>query len=149
MKKSALLLLVLFPATLFIAGCFKPLGNLSDINVNFNERVTVAARFENGDGLATIGSLSVTWDGQAFQDYASPSPAQQVAISGTRLGREAGTHRLSFRIANQTSSPNSYRVTGLVITAYDASGAVIESQTPDPKVGVLGTNDAIDYDFRL
>jgi hypothetical protein len=149
MKKPVSLLATFLLTTLFSAGCKNPVDGLTDIRLNFNERVTVAATFENESGLATIGSLSVTWDGQAFQEFALPSPVEQVAVSGSRPGREKGSHRLSFRISSQTSSPNTYRVTGLVITSYDEAGTVAGRLILDSRTEPLDTNDAITYDFRL
>jgi hypothetical protein len=149
MKKPVSLLATFLLTTLFVAGCKNPVDGLTDISLNFNERVTVAATFENGIGLATIGGLSVTWDGQAFQDFAPPSPVGQVAVSGSRPGREKGSHRLSFRISSQTSSPSTYRVTGLVVTSYDEAGGVAGTLVLEPRTATLETNDAITYDFRL
>jgi hypothetical protein len=148
-KKPVSLLAILLPMTLFVAGCKSPVDGLTNISLNFNERVTVAATFENGSGLATIGSLSVTWDGQAFQEFALPSPVEQVAVSGSRPGREKGSHRLSFRIRSQTSSPNTYRVTGLVVTSYDEAGTVAGRLILESRTDLLDTNDTITYDFRL
>jgi hypothetical protein len=122
MKKPVSFLEIFLPVTLVVAGCKNPvdLGSLGDLN--FNERVTVGATFENGDGVPTIASLSVTWDGQFFQETSPSSAVAQVAVSGVRLGREKGSHRLSFRIVGQTSSPSNYRVTGLEIRSYDGAG---------------------------
>ena len=151
MKKTVCFLVIFLPVSLFVAGCKNPVNfdGIGGIDLNFNERVVVTATFENGNGLATIGSLSVTWDGQALQDSAPPSPVMQIAVSGIRLGKEKGTHHLSFRIANQTSSPNTYQVRGLVITSYDQDGGVVARLTPDPQTELLDTNDAISFDFRL
>ena len=118
MKKLVPFLVIVLPMTLFVAGCKNPV-DVGDISLNFNERVTVAATFQNGNGLATIGNLRVTWDGQGLQESAPSMPVAQVTVSGTRIGRERGSHRLSFQIVSQTSSPNTYRVTGLTITSYD------------------------------
>jgi hypothetical protein len=62
-KKPASLLAILLPMTLFVVGCKSPVDGLTNISLNFNERVTIAATFENGNGLATIGDLRVAWDG--------------------------------------------------------------------------------------
>jgi hypothetical protein len=70
-------------------------------------------------------------------------------VSGTRFGREKGSHRLSFLIVNQSSSPNTYRVTGLTITSYDTAGGVDGTLSLDPRTAALETNEAITYDFRL
>ena len=148
MKKLVPFLVIVLLMTLFVAGCDNPLG-LTDISLNFNERVTVAATFQNGNGLATIGNLRVTWDGQGLQESAPSMPVAQVTVSGTRIGRERGSHRLSFQIVSQTSSPNTYRVTGLTITSYDEAGGVAGSLVMEPRTEALDTNDAINYDFRL
>jgi hypothetical protein len=148
-KKPVSLLAVLLPMTLFVAGCKGPVDGLTNIRLNFNERVMVAATFENGNGLATIGDLRITWDGQTLQESAPSTPVEQVMVSGTRPGREKGSHRLSFQIVNQPSSPNTYRVTGLTITSYDQAGGVAGTLSLDPRTASLETNDAITYDFRL
>ena len=149
MKKPVSLLAIVLPMTLFVAGCKGPVDGLTNINLNFNERVTVAATFENGNGVATISDVRVSWDGQALQESAPSTPVEQVTVSGTRIGREKGSHRLSFRIVNQTSSPNTYRVMGLTITSYDAAGGVAGRLALDPKTAALETNEDITYDFRL
>ena len=97
MKKLVPFLVIVLPMTLFVAGCKNPV-DVGDISLNFNERVTVAATFANGNGLATIGNLRVTWDGQALQESAPSMPVEQVTVSRTRYGRERGSHRLSFQI---------------------------------------------------
>jgi predicted small secreted protein len=149
MKKRASLLAIFLPMTLLLAACKNPLDGVTDINLNFNERVTVEARFENANGLATIGSLRVAWDGQTLQDLVAQTPADQVPVSGSRLGRETGSHRLSFQIVNQTTSPNTYRVTRLTITSYDDAGRVTGTLALEARTAALDTNDAITYDFRL
>ena len=149
MKKPVSLLAILLPMSLFVAACKGPVDGFTNISLNFNERVTISATFENGNGLATIGDLRVTWDGQALQESAPSTPVEQVMVSGTRLGREKGSHRLSFQIVNQPSSPNTYRVTGLTITSYDTAGRVAGTLSLDPRIAALETNDAITFDFRL
>ena len=136
MKKAVSLLAILFSATLFVVGCKGPVDGLQ-------------ATFENGSGAATIGDLRVTWDGQILQESAAATPVEQVMVSGVRLGRETGSHRLSFRIVDQTSSPNTYRVTGLTITSYDTAGGVAGRLALDPRTAALETDAAINYDFRL
>jgi hypothetical protein len=148
MNKLVVFLVVVLPMTLFVAGCKNPV-DVGDFSLNFNERVTIAARFENGNGLATIGNLRVVWDGETLQELTPSTPVDQVTVSGSRFGRERGSHRLSFRIVNQTSSPNTYRVTGLTITSYDEAGTVAGRLTLEPRTESLDTNDAIHYDFRL
>jgi hypothetical protein len=74
---------------------------------------------------------------------------ERVTISRTRYGRERGSHRLSFQIVSQTSSPNPYQVTGLTITSYDERGTVTGTLALEPKTATLETNAAITYDFRL
>jgi hypothetical protein len=101
--------------TSFVAGCKSPVDGLTNISLNFNERVTIAATLENGKGL----------------------------------GREKGSHRLSFQIVNQPSSPNTYRVTGLTITSYDQAGGVAGTLVLEPRTATLETNDAVTYDFHL
>ena len=149
MKKAVSLLAILFSATLFVVGCKGPVDGLTSINLDPNERVTIQATFENGSGAATIGDLSVTWDGQILQESAAATPVEQVMVSGVQLGRETGSHRLSFRIVDQTSSPNTYRVTGLTITSYDTAGGVAGRLALDPRTAALETDAAINYDFRL
>jgi predicted small secreted protein len=149
MKKPVSVLAIFLPTALFVAGCKNPVDGLTDISLNFNERVTIAAKFENGSGLPTIGNLRVVWDGETLQELTPSTPVDQITVSGSRFGRERGSHRLSFRIASQTSSPNTYRVTGLLITSYDEAGAVVGTLALDPRTELLATNDAIDYDFRL
>ncbi len=149
MKKPVSLLAILLPVTLFVAGCKKSFDGLTDISLNFNERVTIAATFENGNGIATIRDLRVTWDGQSLQESAPSAPVEQVMVSGTRFGRERGSHRLSFQIVDQPSSPNTYRVTGLTITSYDEAGGVAGTLALEPRTATLETNEAISYDFRL
>lgn len=148
MKKLVPFLAVVLPMTLFVAGCKNPV-DVGDFSLNFNERVTVAAKFENGSGLPTIGNLRVVWDGETLQELTPSTPVDQITVSGTRIGRERGSHRLSFQIVSQTSSPNTYRVTGLTITSYDEAGGVAGSLVMEPRTETLDTNDAINYDFRL
>jgi hypothetical protein len=148
MKKLVTFLAVVV-STLFAAGCKNPVdvdfGNL----LNFNERVVIAATFRNENGLSTIATLQVVWDGQTIQELTPPTPVDQLTVSGSKFGRERGSHHLSFRIAGQTSSPNTYRVTGLVITSYDEAGTVVGTLTLDPRSEILETNESIQYDFRL
>ena len=148
MKKLVPFLAVVLPMTLAVAGCKNPV-DIGDFNLNFNERVTIAATFENANGLATIGDVRVTWDGELLPGTAPAQPVAQVAVARTKVGRQTGSHRLSFQIVNQTSSPNSYRVSGLVITSYDERGVVNGTVSPEPRSGTLETNAAIAYDFRL
>jgi hypothetical protein len=93
--------------------------------------------------------VRVTWDGQALEESAPSTPVEQVMVSATRIGREKGSHRLSFRIVNQTSSPSTYRVMGLTITSYDAAGGVAGRLALDSKTAALETNEDITYDIRL
>jgi hypothetical protein len=149
MKKFVVFLVVVLPMTLFGTGCGNPIDGITDINLNFNERVTVAARFENGNRLATIGNLRVVWDGETLQELTPSTPVDQITVSGSRFGRERGSHRLSFQIVSQTSSPNLYQVTGLTITSYDDRGVVNATVSLEPRSATLETNAAITYDFRL
>jgi hypothetical protein len=148
MHKLAPLLAAGLLVMVFAPGCKNPVDT-GDISLNFNERVTVAATFENASGLSTIGNLRVTWDGETLQDLTPSSPVAQITVSGSKLGRERGSHRLSFRIAGQTSSPNTYRVTALTIRSYDDAGVVVGTLALDPRTELLATNDAIEYDVRL
>lgn len=148
MKKFVPFLAVVLPMTLFVAGCKNPV-DVGDISLNFNERVTVAATFENANGLATIGDVRVTWDGELLPGTSPAQPVAQVAVSRTKFGRQTGSHRLSFQIVNQTSSPNPYQVTGLVITSYDDRGVVNGTVSLEPRSATLENNAAIAYDFRL
>ena len=149
MNKAVSLLAAFFSATLFVVGCKGPVDGLTSINLDPNERVTIRATFENGNGAATIGDVRVTWDSQILQESAVATPVEQVMVSGVRLGREKGSHRLAFRIVNQTSSPNTYRVTGLTITSYDAAGGVAGMLALDPRTAILETDESITYNFRL
>jgi hypothetical protein len=149
MKKPVSLLAMVLPMTLLVAGCKNPLDGLTDINLNFNERVEIAATFQNGNGLATIGDLRVTWDGELLPGASPAQAVELVAVSRTRYGRQSGSHRLSFQIVSQTSSPNPYQVTGLVITSYDDRGVVNGTVSLEPKSATLETNASIAYDFRL
>ena len=97
MKKAVSLLAILFSATLFVVGCKGPVDGLTSINLDPNERVTIQATFENGSGAATIGDLSVTWDGQILQESAAATPIEQVMVSGVRLGRELPAGRQTAR----------------------------------------------------
>ncbi len=149
MRKFAPLLALVLSVTLPLSGCKNPVDvDFGDL-FNANERVTVAATFENGSGLATIGTLQVVWDGQTIQELTPSTPVDRITISASKFGRERGSHHLSLRIANQTSSPNTYRVTGLVIRSYDEAGTVVGTLTLDPRTELLATNGAIVYDFRL
>ncbi len=148
MKKLLLFLSLVLSVTLLGAGCKNPV-DIGDFSLNFNERVTVEARFENAKGVATIGTLQVVWDGETIQELTRSTPVDQLTVSASKFGRERGSHHLLLRIANQTSSPNPYRVTGLVIRSYDEAGAVVGTLTLDPRTELLATNDAIVYDFRL
>ncbi len=148
MRKLVPLLAIVLSVTLLAAGCKNPV-DIGDFSLNFNERVTIEATFENGSGFATIGTLQVVWDGQTIQELAPSTPVARLAVSASKFGRERGNHHLSLRIANQTSSPNTYRVTGLVIRSYNDAGAVVGTLTLDPRTELLATNDAIEYDFRL
>ena len=148
MKKRVPFLAVVVTGILFAAGCKNPV-DVGDISLNFNERVTIAGTFANDSGLATIVTLQVVWDGQTIQELTPSSPVDQLSVSASRFGRERGSHQLSLRIAGQTSSPNTYRVTRLVITSYDDAGSVVGTLALDPRTELLGTNDAINYDLRL
>lgn len=147
MKRLVVFLGVVLPLTLF-AGCKNPV-DVGDFSLNFNERVTVSATFENANALATIGDLRVTWDGDLLPGTSPAQPVVQVEVSRTKFGRQTGNHRLSFQIVNQTSSPNAYRVSGLVITSYNDDGAVNGRVSLEPRSATLETNAAIVYDFRL
>jgi hypothetical protein len=149
MRKLVSLLALVLSVTLLGAGCKNPVDvDFGDL-FNVNERVEIAATFRNGDGLATIGDLRVTWDGELLPGTSPAQPVAQVTVSRTKFGRQRGSHRLSFQIVNQTSSPNAYRVSGLVITSYDERGVVNGTVSPEPRSATLETNAAIAYDFRL
>ncbi len=119
------------------------------IDLDFNERVQIAAAFENASGISTIGNLRVSWDGETLQDLVPSTPVAQVSVSGTRYGGPRGSHRLSFQILAQTSSPNTYRITRLTITAYNEQGEVRRTVELEPRTAVLETNAGITYDFRI
>ena len=148
MKRLVLLLVVVLSVTVLLSGCKDPL-NLDGFDLNLNERVDIAATFRNGNGVATIGDLHVIWDGELLPGSAPSMPVERVTVTRTRYGRQSGGHRVSFQIVNQTSSPNLYEVTGLVITSYDERGAVNATVSLDPRSATLETNAAIVYDFRL
>lgn len=149
MKKLMRSLALVLPLTLFLSGC-KDALNISSIgDLDFDQRVAVTARFENQDGLPTIADLRVSWDGETLQQMVPSKPVQQVSVSGTRYGAQKGGHRLSFQIVSQKSSPNTYRVTGLLITAYNEQGMVDQTLELEPRTALLETNAAITYDFRL
>lgn len=144
MSTPALVLLL----TLSITGCSDPL-HLDTIDLDFNERVQITAGFENAGGSPTIGKLRVFWDGEILQDLSPLTPVAQVSVSGTRYGRQRGSHRLSFQILAQTSSPNNYRTTRLTITSYDEQGAVRRTLELEPRTDLLETNAVVTYDFRI
>jgi len=149
MKKLVPFLAIVLPMTLFVAGCKNPVDGISDISLNFNERVEIAATFQNGNGLATIGDLRVTWDGELLPGASPALPVERMTVARTKYGRQRGSHRLSFQIVSQTSSPNAYQVTGLTITSYDDRGVVNGTVSLEPRSATLETNAAITYDFRL
>jgi len=146
MSRPALVLLLI----LSINGCSDPLGlDGFGLDSNFNERVQITAGFENAGGSPTIGQLRVLWDGEILQELSPLTPVAQVSVSGTRPGRQRGSHRLSFQILAQTSSPNNYRTTKLIITSYDEQGDVGRTLKLEPRTDLLETNATITYDFRI
>ena len=148
MQKLMRSLALVLPLTVFLSGC-KDALNISSIDLDFDQRVAVTGRFENQDGLPTIADLRVSWDGETLQQMVPSTPVQQVSVSGTRYGAQKGSHRLSFQIVSQTSSPNTYRITGLLITAYNEHGMVEQTLELEPKTALLETNALMTYDFRL
>jgi hypothetical protein len=148
MKSFMRSLALVLPLTLSLAGCSDAF-DFGTFDLDFDERVEIAAAFENGSGLATIGNLRVSWDGETLQDLVPSTPVAQVSVSATRYGRQRGSHRLSFQILGQTSSPNTYRVTRLTITSYNEQGAVSRTLELEPRTALLETNAVITYDFRI
>ncbi len=146
MSRLALVLLLIVSIT----GCSDPLDlDTIDLDLNFNERVQITAGFENAGGIKTIEKLRVSWDGEVLQELSSLIPVAQVSVSGTRYGRQRGSHRLSFQVLAQTSSPNNYRTMKLIITSYDEQGDVGRTLKLDPRTELLETNATITYDFRI
>lgn len=148
MKSSLRSLALVLLATVPLAGC-SDIDDSNFLSGDVGDRVVITAAFENGSGLATIENLRVSWDGEKLQDLVLSPAAAQVSVYTTKFGRERGSHRLSFQIRGQTSSPNSYRITGLEVTSYASVWTVRQSLELEPRTALLETNGVITYTFSL
>lgn len=141
--------LALLPLTLSIVGCSDAFDLDSFNPLDPGEHVVIRAVFENENGLATIENLRVSWDGETVDERISSTPIERVSVYGYRAGRQRGSHRLSFQIRRQTSSPHNYRIPGVGIMPYNAGGAPGQSLELEPRTALLETNGVITYTFHL
>lgn len=129
------------------AGCKNPLDfgtfNFSDVTY-----IAVSGTIENSEGVATIKQLLIVLDGTTLRDTSLQAPAVRLDISGTKYGLGEGDHRLSLVVADQTTPPNLYVVSGITVT-YHVSSSDSRKVTLGSRTVRLGNGDAIIYTFRF
>lgn len=72
--------------------------------------VGIAGQIQNSFLQATILHVELLFDGKVIYSQNSQIPSALVSLSGGVTGVNKGQHTISFKIVNQTTSPNMYEV---------------------------------------
>jgi len=95
----------------------------------------------------TMRRVQLLIDNEVIRDYSSNSSFYDVIVSGTAY-LDRGAHRLEVRVQEQTSSPNSYRVSAS-ITVFDSSGREVRDINFPERTVTLSSGQGVSYTFSI
>lgn len=95
----------------------------------------------------TMLRVQMRLDGDVVRDYSSNTAFSDIIFSAT-ASVGGGQHRLELRIVDQTSSPNSYRLSATVSVIDHAGNYVKDINLPE-KTESLATGQGVTYTFSI
>jgi hypothetical protein len=146
LRRLALVAIVIALAT----GCSK---TFTGIDLSGTVRtIEISGTLDNAQDAPTILRVRLLLDGHEISNTPISEAASHVVIFGTRAG-DRGHHTLVVVVAEQASSPNNYRVSGLQVTLVDANllsaGPALAHTTLPDRIELLSSGEGFTYQFDL
>lgn len=129
---TAVMLLVL----IFISSC-------SDNPADEGMIVGVGGNLFNSKFEGTILKADLLFDGTVIASANFEKPTAAAQLVGTVNSAKKGSHTISFRITNQTSSPNTYETVGANMQAGNSAYML------DDQIKPLSTGESISFTVNL
>lgn len=141
---------ILLPVLALSAGCGKTFTGI-DLSGRV-KMIEISGTLENIEGAPTILRVRLLLDGSEISGLPATQAASTIAIFGSR-GGDRGHHTLAVVVSEQTSSPNTYRISSLRVELVDAnlfgSGPTLAQMTLPDRTQLLMSGEAISYQFDL
>jgi hypothetical protein len=146
LRRLAMVAIVIALAT----GCSK---TFTGIDLSGTVRtIKIAGTLDNAQGASTILRVRLLLDGNEISNTPLSPAASHIVVFGSRAG-DRGRHTLVVVVADQTSSPNNYGVSGLQVTLVDAdlfgAGPELARATLGDRMELLSSGEGISYQFGL
>ena len=145
-RRLAMVVLV----TALTTGCSKTFSGV-DLNGKVN-LISISGALENAEGAPTILRVRVSLDGNEISNTPLSPAANRIGISGARAGAR-GHHTIVVVVADQTSSPNNYRVSGLQVRLVESNllggGPTLASTNLPDRNQLLSSGEGFSYQFEL
>jgi hypothetical protein len=126
-------------AVLFCVSC----GNKNPVS---QETLTVAvgANILNSNFESTLLRCELLFDGSPIATANFSQPSNNATLAGSATSVKKGKHTISFKIANQTSSPNTYETVGAnVVTGGNSTFRLTDQKK------LLATGGSISFQVDL
>jgi hypothetical protein len=107
----------------------------------------VFGTWQNSSYRATMLGVKIKLDGRTIRDYSSNTAFSDIAMSQDARVNQ-GQHTVEFVVANQTSSPNSYRISGSV-DVFDERGTHVRTVNLPEKTATLSNGQGVSYTFSF
>jgi hypothetical protein len=134
---------VLAVAGLSLAGCHSSTPTSSS-----GPTIIITGSVINSALQPTLLEAQLLFDGTEVMDGTLPAPGPSINLSAEGP-TTSGAHVVTFLIANQTSSPNKYTVTGATVEELDANGNVTLNIPLPTMTATLATGQVIQYNVTL
>ncbi len=135
----------------FATGCDKTFTGTLDLSGTVRI-IGISGNLDNSQDNPTILRARVLLDGnEIFNSPVSPA-VSHMALFGSFPGNR-GHHTLIVVVAEQTSSPTSYRMSGLLVTLVDskflAGGSEVARTTISDRTAFLSSGQELSFPFDL
>ncbi|MDQ2870500.1 MAG: hypothetical protein M3S32_07155 [Acidobacteriota bacterium] len=115
--------------------------------------IEISGMVDNAEGSPTILRVGLSLDGREIRSIPLAEASSHIAISASTAG-DRGHHTLVIVIADQTSSPVNYRVSGLQVAYVDAflfggSGSTLARTVLPDRAELVSSGQGISYSFDL
>lgn len=137
--------------TMLSTDCSKTFTGL-DLNSKI-KLIEISGMIENAEGAPTILRVRLSLDGTDIRSIPAAEASSHIAISASGAG-DRGHHTLVIIVADQTSSPVNYRVSGLQVTLvetvlFGGAGTTLAHTTLPDRIELLSSGQGISYGFNL
>jgi ABC-type uncharacterized transport system auxiliary subunit len=95
----------------------------------------------------TMRRVQLRVDDKVIRDFSSNSSFYDITLSGTQTASK-GSHRVEVRVMEQSSSPNSYRVSATV-NVLDSAGREVTVFNFPEKTVTLSNGQGVTYTFSI